>query len=157
MRWKSIPGTKKSSTVLSRTVPAIPRKHSSNMAIENPHVIDLISGDNASPCVRLIMLEHREWEVSPERLGQLQDKISAYFNYVASGQLAKDQPDTIGLPLLVELHCAHPPPEKMTPLFGQVGDLCERIRAAFVVYQIDYLQEGDGSERLKVFDSRGIE
>lgn len=125
------------------------------MAIENPNVIDMISGDNSSPCVRLIMLEHREWEMTPERLGQLESKISAYFNYAASGQLAKDQPNADRLPLFIELHCAYSPPEKMVGLFSQAGDLFEKLRAVFVVYQVDYLQEDP--QRVKVFDSRGVE
>ena len=124
------------------------------MSIENKNIIDLISGDLASPRLRLIMLEEGEWEMTPERLEQLEGKISTYYNYVMTGQLAQDRPSEVNLPIFVELHCAHKPPKQMIDLFRQVGDLLEKIRAVFVVYHVEY----DDGERsmLKVFDSRGL-
>jgi hypothetical protein len=124
----------------------------SNMAIEDKDVIDLISGDIDSPCARLIMLEHRKWEQTAERVKQLEEKIASYYNYAASGQIALDHPSLANLPVIIELHVANPPPSVMIPVFDQIAEFYNKIHVAFLVYHAEY--DKAGGQISKIFDSR---
>lgn len=51
------------------------------MGLEDQHKIDAIVEDPANGPVRLIMMEHREWTLAEKQVTQLEDKISAYYNF----------------------------------------------------------------------------
>jgi len=101
------------------------------MGIEDIHKIDLVVEERDNGPIRLQMLEAREWSLSAERIEQLENKISAYYNFVESGQLTNQVPTAKGRKCVVELICQHEPPAKLISMFPQV-------RALFAQQKIDF-------------------
>lgn len=91
------------------------------MAIPDRHKIDIISKDQGNGAVRLLMIEDREWTLSSEQIEQLEDKVSAYYNFVAAGQLRQAMSSAVGKKCVVELHCQHEPPKQLMQLFPQIA------------------------------------
>lgn len=77
--------------------------------VHNPRVVDLVTEDEATGEVVLVMLEERPWGADPEQLRQVEEKFNAYFVYVAGGHLAKQYPDYAGRPVRFQLDCAENP------------------------------------------------
>ncbi len=88
----------------------------------NPHVVDLISHDEASGEVVLLMLEERAWGAAPEQLRQLQDKFNSYLSYVLGGHLVKQYPDYEGKAVCFQLDCLENPPAEHRNFFTAMGN-----------------------------------
>ena len=119
------------------------------MAIEDAHKVDGIVEERDDGPIRLQMVEAREWSLSPERTEQLEDKISAYYNFVASGQLAKVLPAAKARKLVVELVCQHQPPAELSGMFPQVRSLFARQRIDFRVFLTRDV--GDSPAELQIY------
>jgi hypothetical protein len=119
------------------------------MAIQDTDKIDSIVEDRDGASVRLQMLEAREWSLSDVRIVELEDKISAYFNFIASGQLAKHVPKSTKAKVIVELVCQHEPPTEMLSMFPQVRLLFAQRKIDF---QVIFARNLGGSlAELKIF------
>ena len=80
------------------------------MTIDNPEVIDLVTYDR-NGAILLVMVEHRGWDGSPERLAQLQAKFDHYLASIRTGELVKRFPFAAGRPLHIELRSYEDPDE----------------------------------------------
>lgn len=77
--------------------------------VHNPRVVDLITSDDATGEVVLVMREERPWESHPEQLRQLEAKFNVYLQYVLGGHLAAQYPDYAGRLVRFQLDCAENP------------------------------------------------
>ncbi len=77
--------------------------------MHNPRVVDLITSDEATGEVVLVMIEERPWGSEPEQLRQLEAKFNAYLEYVLGGHMAKQYPDYAERPVRIQLDCAENP------------------------------------------------
>ena len=77
--------------------------------VHNPRVVDLVTEDDATGEVVLVMLEERPWETNPEQLRQLEAKFNAYLEYALGGHLARQYPQYLGRKLRLQLDCAENP------------------------------------------------
>ena len=89
------------------------------MTIDNPDVIDLVTYDRAG-AILLVMVEHRPWEGSSERLAQLQTKFDRYLAFVNSGELVERYPFAAGRPIQVELRSYEEPDAVTARLLEQI-------------------------------------
>lgn len=77
--------------------------------MQNPRVVDLITEDEHSDEVVLVMLEGRAWDAVPDQLRQLEDKFNSYLEYVLGGHLAQQYPQYVGRRVRFQLECAENP------------------------------------------------
>src|SRR5438270_275001 len=78
------------------------------MSVEDTDTIDFIASDPRGE-IMLVMVEHREWDGSDERLCQLEEKINNYASFALEGQLLEQHPELVGKPVRLELRYASPP------------------------------------------------
>jgi uncharacterized protein DUF6572 len=77
--------------------------------VQNPRVIDLITEDDASREIVLVMLEERPWQADPDQLRQLEAKFNSYLEYVLGGHLAEQYPQYAERRIRFQLDCAENP------------------------------------------------
>ncbi len=77
--------------------------------VHNPRVVDLITADDATGEVVLVMLEGRPWGSDVEQIRQLEAKFNAYVEYVLGGHMGKQYPDYAEKPVRIQLDCAENP------------------------------------------------
>ncbi len=77
--------------------------------VHNPYVVDLISPDEATGEVVLLMLETRPWGTHPEQLRQLEAKFNAYLEYVLGGHLTVQYPHYAETAVRIQLDCVENP------------------------------------------------
>jgi hypothetical protein len=77
--------------------------------VQNPAVIDLITLDQASQTVILVMTERRPWGAAAEQVKQIEEKLNRYMGYVLDGFLAQQYPQYLGKSVQIRLDCAEEP------------------------------------------------
>ncbi len=77
--------------------------------VHNPRVVDLVTTDDATGEVVLVMLEGRPWGSDVEQIRQLEAKFNAYLEYVLGGHMGKQYPDYAEKPVRIQLDCAENP------------------------------------------------
>ena len=83
--------------------------------VANSRVVDLITPDEATGEVVLLMLEERPWAGGDDQLRELEAKFNAYLEYVLGGHLARDYPEYAERPVRFQLDCReHPRPEQQS-------------------------------------------
>lgn len=90
--------------------------------VENAHVIDVISFDEKTGEVALVMREARPWDGSDLRLFQLQEKINAYLSFALDGEMAEAYPAFVGKEIRLQLDCAAPPDHRALDFIGIVRE-----------------------------------
>jgi hypothetical protein len=78
------------------------------MGVDNPQVVDLVAR-SADGSLLLVMVEHRPWDGSDERLQQLQDKVNAYLAFALDGELEREFPGHTAAGLTLLLRCIEAP------------------------------------------------
>ena len=111
------------------------------MSIKDKNKIDAIADNPGDDSIRLLMMEEREWVFVPERLEQLEDKVSSYYNFVATGQLNRTLPASQGRKRFVELHCQYEPSEPFMVMFAQIAELFSRQSIGFRVILVRSMEE----------------
>ncbi len=98
--------------------------------IHNPKVVDLITEDEATGEVVLVMLEERPWGSDPEQLRQLEAKFNAYLEYVLGGHLGVQYPDYAEKPVRFQLDCVENPRTEDSAFFTAMSNFAagESIR-----------------------------
>ncbi|MGH0031562.1 MAG: DUF6572 domain-containing protein [Myxococcota bacterium] len=98
--------------------------------VHNPRVVDLITVDDATDEVVLVMLEERPWDTDAEQLRQLEAKFNAYLEYVLGGHMTKQYPDYADKPVRIQLDCVENPPVKDGGFFTAMSNFAasEEIR-----------------------------
>ena len=105
--------------------------------VHNPRVVDLITGDEATGEVVLVMLEERPWDADPEQLRQLEAKFNAYLEYVLGGHMVKQYPDYADKPVRIQLDCVENPRSEDGAFFTAMSNFAaaESIRLVVRVAQ----------------------
>lgn len=106
------------------------------MAVPDTHTIDLIAEAHDQGPIRLYIIEDRPWSLSAKRVEELETKVTAYFNFIVSGQLHRKAPASIGRKCIVELHCQHEPPPEALAIFPQIEALFARQNVGFRVIHV---------------------
>lgn len=78
------------------------------MGVDNSREVDLVARA-ADGSLILVMVEHRPWDGSDERLQQLQDKVNAYLAFALDGELERTFPGHTAAGLTLLLRCIEPP------------------------------------------------
>ncbi|MBM3989514.1 MAG: hypothetical protein FJ298_00755 [Planctomycetes bacterium] len=78
------------------------------MGVEDSSSVDLVAR-NEDGSALLVMVEHRRWDGSDERLRQLQDKVNAYLAFALDGQLEREFPGSMAQGITLLLRCIEPP------------------------------------------------
>lgn len=93
--------------------------------VHNPHVVDLVTDDDASDEVVLVMLEERPWDSDPEQMRQLEGKFNSYLEYVLGGHLAQQFPQYTGRRVRFQLECAENPRPADSAFFTAMENYAE--------------------------------
>ena len=101
--------------------------------VHNPRVIDLITPDESSGEVVLVMLEERPWQSDPEQLRQLEAKFNAYLEYALGGHLVKQYPEYADRPVRVQLECAENPRPADGAFFTAMANFAAGENIRFIV------------------------
>lgn len=105
--------------------------------VHNPRVVDLVTRDESTGEVVLVMLEERPWSGGADQLRELEAKFNAYLEYVLGGHLAGQYPDYAELPVRFQLDCAENPRPDDRPFFTAMTNFAagEGIRLVVTVIQ----------------------
>jgi hypothetical protein len=101
--------------------------------VHNPRVIDLITPDESSGEVVLVMIEDRPWQSEPAQLRQLEAKFNAYLEYALGGHLAQQYPSYAGRPVRFQLQCAENPGPADGAFFTAMANFAAAEGIRFVV------------------------
>ena len=103
----------------------------------NPRVVDLVSVDEASDEVVLVMLEERAWGSDAEQLRELEAKFNAYLSYVLGGYLLQQYPDYAERGVRFQLDCVENPRAEEAAFFTAMSNFAagEGIRLVVRVMQ----------------------
>jgi hypothetical protein len=110
--------------------------------VEHTAVIDLLTHDQASGQVELVMFEPRPWDGGEEQLFQLQEKLNAYISFALDGEMADSYPNLMGSPLRVVLRCAESPSTEAVEFLSMVR---EQIALQGIDLEVRYQRESEGS------------
>jgi hypothetical protein len=94
--------------------------------VENPDTVDLVTFDPPGGLYKLIMVETRPWDPSPERLAQLRLKVDNHVAFALEGQLAAKYPESAGKPVRLQLDCGGPPDEESALFIEQLNGRLDR-------------------------------
>jgi hypothetical protein len=102
-------------------------------------VVDLITLDDATGEVVLVMVEERPWGSEPEQLRQLEAKFNAYLEYVLGGHMDEQYPDYAEKPVRFQLDCVENPPPRDASFFTAMDNFAasESIRWVVRVVRAD--------------------
>ncbi|MGH3878767.1 MAG: DUF6572 domain-containing protein [Actinophytocola sp.] len=76
--------------------------------IADATTIDLVAQDAAGEYM-VVMVEDRPWDAGPVQQLQLRDKINLYADFINSGDLVREYPETAGKPVRIHLDCVEEP------------------------------------------------
>ena len=101
--------------------------------VANPRVVDLITPDDATGEVVLVMLEERPWGGEAEQLRQLEAKFNAYLEYVLGGHMSKQYPQYEGRPVRLQLDCAENPRSQDRSFFTAMSNFAAEEGVRLIV------------------------
>jgi hypothetical protein len=101
--------------------------------VHNPLVVDLVTRDEQTGEVVLVMLEERPWGADPEQLRQLEAKFNAYLGYVLDGHMVQQYPQYAGRKVRFQLDCATSPREAERPFLTAAINFAAGEEIEFVV------------------------
>ena len=101
--------------------------------VQNPRVVDLITEDDSSGEVVLVMLEERPWGAHPDQLRQLEAKFNSYLEYVLGGHMARQYPDYAELAVRFQLDCVENPRPEDGAFFTSMSNFAASEGIRFVV------------------------
>jgi hypothetical protein len=101
--------------------------------VQNPMLMDLVTVDEASGKVVLVMIERRAWGASPQQFQQIEEKINRYMGYVLDGFLAEQYPKYEGRGVQIRLDCAEAPSGEAQAFVAAAADAIGRHGLEFVV------------------------
>jgi CRP-like cAMP-binding protein len=79
------------------------------MTIDQLGVVDIIAIDKNTGKVKLVITDHRAWDVdADEHLRLLQEKINTYLRFIESGEMTETRPDTRGREIVIGIVAKHP-------------------------------------------------
>jgi lactam utilization protein B len=92
------------------------------MSVDQADVIDYISTDRTTGSVLLTVSDHLAWEDVAAHLAVLQRKLERYVDFVRSGQLAEQRPDSVKRTIVIDVILKHPPNEEALSFFRSARD-----------------------------------
>ncbi len=108
------------------------RAHTATVGVDNSQIVDLVA-TAPDGSLLLVMVEHRPWDGSDERLQQLQDKVNAYLAFALDGELEREFPGHTAAGLSLLLRCIEPPDAMVRGLVTPLRKALEPLGLHFVV------------------------
>ena len=107
--------------------------------MHNPQIVDLITPDESTGEVVLVMLEERPWNSVPDHMRQVEAKFNAYLEYVLGGHFVKQYPQYEGVNVCFRIDCVENPPAKDNAFFNAMSNFAagEGLRLVVAVMQQD--------------------
>jgi CRP-like cAMP-binding protein len=97
------------------------------MTIEQTSVVDILAIDKATGNVKLVITDHRDWDVdSDEHLQLLQEKINTYLRFVESGEMLETRPDTRGRDVVIRIVGKHPLGDEAQKFFNAAREVVKK-------------------------------
>lgn len=109
----------------------------------NPRVVDLVTLDEASDEVVLVMLEQRPWGSDPQQLRQVEAKFNAYLSYVLGGHLVQQYPIYAERGVRFQIDCVENPRAEDQAFFTAMSNFAAGEGIRLVVRVV---QRGAGAE-----------
>ena len=105
--------------------------------VHNPRVVDLVTPDDETGEVVLVMLEERRWSPGDEQLREIEEKFNSYLSYVLGGHLVQQYPQYAERPVRFQLDCAENPRAEDRAFFTAMSNFAagEDIRLVVRVVQ----------------------
>lgn len=103
--------------------------------IQNPRVIDLISGDSENQRTELVMIEFREDTDNIERLREIEEKYNSYLEYLMGGYFQAQYPDYEGYKISLVYEYTTPPRGQTLPLLSAMSESALNFGFEFVTRQ----------------------
>ncbi|MGN0034717.1 MAG: DUF6572 domain-containing protein [Coriobacteriales bacterium] len=111
------------------------------MAVDDPTIIDEMGIPEDDPSVlKLYITDFLDWNEEGVHLVILQNKVIAYFNFIASGQAGQNFPDHEIRSYVIEIHVMH---GLVNNAMAMLGNLAEQMAPYGVKIQVVL----DGGER----------
>jgi hypothetical protein len=96
------------------------------MSIEQPEIIDIVSREGDGT-ISLIVSDHLGWQDLDEHVTALNHKLKTYFEFIRTGDLVTQFPDTIGKPVQVLVKFHYRPHPKAHDFFSKIEKKFEDI------------------------------
>lgn len=100
------------------------------MSVEQIEKIDFIS-TSPNGSVELTISDHLEWDEKNEHLLLLQDKINSYLNFVESGQLFEEYPNSKNKDIAIGLVMKFEPNEFASNFLKKCKSVIEELNIEF--------------------------
>jgi hypothetical protein len=97
------------------------------VSVDQADVIDYISTDRATGNVLLTVSDHLTWENAEEHRSVLQRKLERYVDFIRSGQLSEQRPDSTGCSIVIDVILKHPPSEEGLSFLQSAGKQLEGL------------------------------
>jgi hypothetical protein len=97
------------------------------VSVDQADVIDYISTDQATGNVLLPVSDHLTWENAEEHRSVLERKLERYVDFIRSGQLAEQRPDSAERAITIDVILKHPPSEEGLSFFRSAGKQLEEL------------------------------
>ncbi len=91
------------------------------MSINQTNIIDII-GTSPEGKVVLTISDHHSWDET-WHLQLLQDKINAYLQFIESGQIFEDYPNTVGRDIVIETTMKYQPTSEAASFLEKAKDI----------------------------------
>ncbi|MFT3838513.1 MAG: hypothetical protein QM723_16160 [Myxococcaceae bacterium] len=75
----------------------------------------------------MIMIESRAWGSDTAQASQLKAKINAYAGFIMDGTLARQYPETAGLPVDIQLNCHEAPRGEFATILDHAARQLQRL------------------------------
>jgi len=100
--------------------------------IADATTIDLVAQDAAGEYM-VVMVEDRPWGANRVQQLQLRDKINLYADFINSGDLAREYPETAGKPVRIHLDCVEEPTADIATVIEYVTGQLRELGIGFTV------------------------
>lgn len=97
------------------------------MSVDQADVIDYISTDRSTGNVVLTVSDHLTWEDATEHVSVLQRKLERYVDFIRSGQLTEQRPDSADRGIVIDVILKHSPNEEGLGFFRSAEKQLEEL------------------------------
>lgn len=105
------------------------------MALSNLNVVDATSISNEQKRVILTIVDDISWDTTPEEkkkhIKMVEKKINNYFQYITSGQVLDNYPESVGYGVAIVIQCKYPITVKVQDIYKKIGDTLKQRDIVF--------------------------
>lgn len=100
------------------------------MAVDDPHVVDILSIHRAGEAV-LTVSDHLDWTETVLHQAALQVKLNRYLAFAESGEMIETYPEAEGRPVVFRIVLLFAPDSEGASFLERAGEAVERAGFAF--------------------------